>query len=373
MKVKVKIIAIWLVSLICVMGIFAACDPKGEPSADSFDRRAMLQNYADNLIKPAFANLQARINALQTAATAFTTTTNAQNLSTLQTAWKDALIALQYTNAYNFGPAREEGTRKKLTEEMATFPVSEQKIETNIAANNTSLNDFNRDARGLLAVEYLIFNFRNDNNAILAQFTGSAPRRDYLLALTRKLKTQVDEVVTVWNGSYATEFVNNDGIAAGSSTSQLYSEFLASYEGIKNFKVGLPLGKRSTQSEIRPDLVEAYYSGLSLEMIGHNLTAVENIWYGQRQDGRAGVGFYDYLNNVEGGPALITKTEAQLAAIRTAKNALPANIPLAQQISENKAPIEAFYIELQKNVRYFKSDMVSLLGITITFVSGDGD
>jgi hypothetical protein len=32
-----------------------------------------------------------------------------------------------------------------------------------------------------------------------------------------------------------------------------------------------------------------------------------------------------------------------------------------------------FHTELQKHTRFFKSDMSSLLGLAITFSSGDGD
>jgi len=40
---------------------------------------------------------------------------------------------------------------------------------------------------------------------------------------------------------------------------------------------------------------------------------------------------------------------------------------------QNDLNIEALYHELQIHTRYFKSDMSSLLGITITYSSGDGD
>lgn len=369
---KMKTIVITSVTLFLSTLCFTACDPTTEPTGDSFDRKAMLQNYADNLIKPSFAELQSKVNALQTATGTFTTTVTEQNLTALQTAWKDAYTAFQYANAFNFGPAGEAGTRKKLVEEAGTFPVSTTKIESKIAANTTNLNDFDRDARGFLAVEYLLFNLQNDNAAIVTQF-ASAARRNYLTALSAKLKEQTDAVVTAWNDTYTTEFVNDNGTSAGSSTSQLYNEFVASFEAIKNLKLGLPLGKRAPQTEAAPQLVEAYYSGQSLPMLASHLTSIENIWYGRSRSGQDGVGFKEYLANVEGGPALITATETQLAAIRTAQNAVPTTTALSVQIAANSAPAESLYTELQKHVRYFKSDMSSLLGIAITFSSGDGD
>ncbi len=369
MKTIVSATLIVLLGTLC----FTACDPSSEPTNDSFDRKAMLQNYANNLIKPSFVELQSKVNALQTATGTFGTTVNEQNLAALQTAWKDAYTAFQYANAFNLGPAGEAGTRKKLVEEAGTFPVSTTKIENKIAANTTNLNDFDRDARGFLAVEYLIFNRQNDNAAIVTQFANAA-RRNYLAALTAKLKEQVDAVVTAWNDAYTTDFLNNNGTSAGSSTSQLYNEFVASFEAIKNLKLGLPLGKRAPQTEAAPQLVEAYYSGQSLPMLTAHLTAIENIWYGKSTlNGQDGIGFKEYLQSVEGGSALIASTETQLAAIHTALQAIPTATPLSVQIVNSPVPVENFYNELQKNVRYFKSDMSSLLGIAITFSSGDGD
>ncbi len=350
---------------------FCACDPIREPATDNFDRKAMLQNYADNLIKPAFASLQIKANALQAATDEFTNTVTEQNLATLQTAWKESYTEFQYTSPYNFGPVGEQGTRKKWVFEVATFPVNIAGIESKIAANTTSLNDFDRDARGFLAAEYLIFDTQSDNNAVLNRFSSTA-RRNYLKAVVANLKRQVDEVVTAWNGEYAAEFVGNDGTSAGSSTFYLFNEFVVSYEALKNFKLGLPLGKRPNQTQSAPELAEAYYSGQSLPMLGHHLNAIENLWHGRNTSGKDGIGFKEYLENVEGGLTLVANTEAQLAAIRTAQNAIPTTTPLSVQITTNPTPIENFYVEIQKNTKYFKSEMQSALDITLTD-SGDTD
>ncbi len=359
--------------LLASLMVVVACTPLTGVEPDTFDRTAMLRNYADNLIQPAFIDLQTQTTALQNAVETFTTTPTISNLTAAQAAWTKAYLSFQYANTYNFGPAGEQGTRKKLSEEAATFPVSTTKIETAIAAGNTSLNDFNRDARGFLAVEYLIFSITNDNNGLVSQFQQSANRQAYLLALSKKLKTQTDEIVTAWNASYTTDFITNNGTAAGSSTSQLFNEFVASFEEIKNYKLGLPLGKRVGQTQPEPTKVEAYYSGKSLEMITAHLAAIENIWYGRTKDGKDGIGFKEYLDAAKGGQELIVLTEKQLAVIHAAQKEVPLTTPLSTQITTNKQPIEKLYTELQKQVPFFKSSMSSLMGIAITFSSGDGD
>jgi uncharacterized protein len=42
-------------------------------------------------------------------------------------------------------------------------------------------------------------------------------------------------------------------------------------------------------------------------------------------------------------------------------------------VAQNHPTVDALHTELQKHTRFFKSDMSSLLGIAITFSSGDGD
>ncbi len=180
-------------------------------------------------------------------------------------------------------------------------------------------------------------------------------------------------MVNAWNGAYYTEFIGNKGTDAGSSTSQCYNEFVRSFESAKNFKLGLPLGKRPGQIQAEPQLVEAYYSGKSLECLRLHLTAIENIWYGRSKSGQDGVGFREYLEKVEGGPALIISTETQLAALRTALAAVSDTPALSVQITNANPQLETLYTEFQKMTRYFKSDLSSLLGIAITFSSGDGD
>ena len=256
---------------------------------------------------------------------------------------------------------------------MGTFPASVEKIEANIADNKTGMNNFDHDARGFLALDYLLFDLQGDNAAVLNRLQASASRRAYMLAVANELKARTDEAATAWNTTYANEFVAADGTGPASSTAQFYNSFVASYESIKNFKLGLPLGKRPGQTQPEPARVEAYYSSKSLPMIKAHLTAIENIWRGRSKDGRDGTGLREYLESVVGGPELVAETETQLTAIRKAQDAVPTNRPLSQLVQANPVPVENFYNELQKNTRNFKSGMASLLSITITFQSGDGD
>ena len=366
---------IFILTLLVAL-VLSACDSgsKGGSSTDTdFDRSKMLDNMAQNLIRPAYADLSNKLTALQASASAFAVNPSETTLAPLRQAWFAAAQTWQYANAYNFGPASEDGLRKGLVEEVGTFPVSEEKVEVAIAAGQWNFNDFNRDARGLYTVEYLIFGKNNGSTEqVVGTFLAQPTRLLYLVALCSDLKDRVAAVESGWQ-TYSASFLANAGTSAGSSTSQLYNQFVQSFEAIKNFKVGLPLGKRPGQTSALPEKVEAYYSGQSLQLLENHLTALENIWRGRSREGVDGIGFREYLNDVTGGPELIAQTETQLASIKTALAALPKNQPLAAQITSNPMAVETLYTELQKHTRFFKSDMSSLLGIAITYSSGDGD
>ena len=79
------------------------------------------------------------------------------------------------------------------------------------------------------------------------------------------------------------------------------------------------------------------------------------------------------MNSVEGGEGLVASTIDQWGKVKLAFNAISKTIPLSNQIENSPELIEPLRVELQKHTRFFKSDMSSRLGISITFSSGDGD
>lgn len=346
--------------------------PESSDSGNSFDRKAMLERYAVQFIEPAFAELRRGAGELHAKAGSYADAPSAAALTAARNAWKEAMLSWQQVNAFHFGPAGESGLRKTLLEEIGTFPISESKIEAAIARGNHLFNNFDRDARGLLAVEYLLFGKDADNEAMLQAFSASPNRKVHLKALTGHLRERAEEAATAWTG-YRNSFTDNAGTDAGSSTSLLYNAFVRSYEHLKNFKVGLPAGKRPGQTKAEPQLVEAYYSGFSLPLLKGHFNALENLYLGRSASGLAGTGFRDYLDAVEGGPTLTALTLGQLQAVRKAFEEIPADVPFSQLIANAHPSVERLHTELQKLTRFFKSDMSSLLGISITYNSGDGD
>lgn len=374
LKNRIRFVVLVTAIALTTVVISSCKKDNNDPDENSnFDQKAMLKNYADNLIVPSYQNTANSILDLKAAIVAFEQNYSASNLETVQEKWLDLYSNWIWASGYNFGPAGEQGITKRLAEEVSTFPVDTTAVNTRISSLDTSFSDFKRDARGLLAIEFMIFNTQKTNAEIATTFQNNANRIQYLKALINKVESQVGDVLSQWENGYRNSFIENTGTSVGSSVSMMYNEFVRGYEAIKNFKLGIPLGVKAGQTGTEPDKVEALFSGQSLPFLQENITAVENNWFGKSKNGADAIGWKEYIESVTGGADLIGGTETQQNNIATALATINQNTTLFEQINTNKTALDNLYTELQKQTRFYKSDMSSLLGIAITFTDADGD
>ncbi|MEM1217731.1 MAG: imelysin family protein [Bacteroidota bacterium] len=357
-----------LFSLVLSIGFLSCGDDTEEvlPAPD-FDRAAMLASVADNLIIPNFTALQASVDVLSTATNEFVTNTTEENLTGLRTAWVQAVTDHQYCSAFGFGPA--DLLLGEYAKVLGAFPVSESKIEGNILVSDYNLaNSFDLDVRGFYGVEYLIYGNGQSDSELVAGFDQN--RKDYLVLIVDELKTNFDNIVGEWTSTYRQEFVSNDETSSGSPISLYYNGFVKDYENIKNFKVELPAGLTADQETPDGSLVAAFYSGISRDLIIEHFENSKNIYFGLTRDGDEIIGFEEYLEAAIGGPELVAQTKEAVTRIDAAIADLPEG-RLSDNIESDK--LVTLRDELQDNTANFKSSVVSLLGLTITFNSGDGD
>lgn len=356
-----------LFTFLLLLGVLVACDDDQTEETEQFNRSVMLENMATELIVPNFIQLQASVDQLHAATRTFTENTNEANLLALREAWVAAVTDFQHCSAFGFGPASLP--LGPFADVIGVFPVDEQEVEQNIGDPAFNLAaSFRRDVRGFYTVEYLIYGNDTPETAMVNNF--DADRKAYLQLIVGELKTITDNIVTEWNSSYLDEFTTNDGTSAGSPVSELYNEFVKDYENLKNFKVELPAGLTAGQEGADPTLVEAYYSGISRSLIVEQFESSKNIWFGRTRNGQDIIGFEEYLNSVVGGPDLVETSKEAINDIDAAIAAIP-QTRLSEQVEHPS--LVTLRNELQDNTANFKSSMSSLLGISITFNSGDGD
>lgn len=338
----------------------------------AFERADFLTFVADALIVPSYNTLQMHTNDLLDDLNALRTgVESGQDYQTaLQQArlmWYDVALAWQNTHIYDFGPA--DGSTGTLGQNIATFPVDTVKMQTYVDASDTSFRNFDRDTRGIYAIEYFLFGIENPASL-------SSNQWDYLLALATHVHEEAANVYAAWESSYRDQFVQSTGTDAGSSTSTLVNAYALSYEAIKNFKLGLPLGLRPGQTQAEPDLVEAFYSGYGLELAHQHLRALEALWIGTDiSRNRNGLGFTHYLESVAEGAQLAENSVEALNELNTMLDEIKSNRSksLSNLIEERDERLINLHNKFQEYTRFFKSDLASLLGVYITYNSGDGD
>lgn len=359
---------LWISVVLAVM--VAGCTTD-QPAADTFDRKAMLTGMADKLIIPGYKALLDNTRLLEQQAQNLPASVDAATVDLMRATLRQTMLLWQDVVAFDFGPA--EGLYGNLSVNVGTFPCSAQKIEQAIANGDTTQQDFNRDKRGIYAVEYLLFHAASQEVAAELSGTGGQNRRNYLSRIAHLLRQQVETVYQAWTTGYRTEFLAKDGTDAGSSTTILFNAMNIGYELIKNYKLGIPLGLRAGQAGPEPTRVEAYYSGMSMELIRRQYDAIFRIWSGTDYQGVSFNGFEEYALSAVNGSQLVAGTHSQADSVLKAFAAIPPTMPLSIMVTDNPQPPTALQTELQKLTRFFKSELSSLLGIYITYSSGDGD
>jgi predicted lipoprotein len=233
------------------------------------------------------------------------------------------------------------------------------------AVVNTGAN-----GRGLPALELLLW-----DPAIEDVGSPDADRRHALVrALAADVARQAAAIRDVWapdGEAYATAIAEaGTGSAAyptaKSAVDVLVNQLLFTTELVLDQKLGRPAGKRTGTP--RPEEVEAGRSGRSLAAIGANLDGLEGVYFAMRGDAQ-GVGLSALIAR-RSAPA-DARTRAALAEARALVTAIPE--PLDRAVVDDPAAVDAAYQSLRALRQLMATEIVAVLGATLTFNDNDGD
>ncbi|MBC7861467.1 MAG: imelysin family protein [Bacteroidia bacterium] len=368
---------VWIFSMTCLIFVFFifSCKNKKEEEAtpeDSFDKSGMLANYADNLIVPSYSALKISIDSLAYLNSQFVSNPVLSSLTDLQSGFQTAYLSYQQVSVFEFGPAETELLRASFN----VFPCDTVQINSNISSGIYDLaSASNADAKGLPALDFLLYGSSQNNTQVLAKFTtatDAANAKTYLTALINELKTKSDAVNAGWV-SYASGFKSNTGSDVSGSIGQLVNQLNYDFELLKNSRIGIPLGKKTLGVPL-PEKAEAFYSQQSLVLAMKNLESIENIYLGRDAQNNDRLGLDDYLVHAGAQYTSGTLNDAIKNKFVSAKSKLALiSGPLSQAVVSDPATVDLAYAELQQLVVLLKVDMPSALGVLITYQDNDGD
>jgi uncharacterized protein len=338
----------------------------GPPSGDT---DTVLVNLGTNIIVPAYQQLASATVSLDAAVTTFNAGPTLNTLNDLQTAFKSAYKAWAGCSEFEFGPA---ANLFLTTHFINSFPTDTVIIKNNIGGATYAIDGIgNFAAQGFPALDYLIF--ANGNDITLARFTSdahAAGAKAYMAVLSASIKTKAAGVVNAWSktgGNYLTTFINGTGVDAGSSLSLLANAYIQDFDvNLQNFKIGIPIGMYGPSVlPIAPAKVEAYYSGLSVQLLVAQVQAFQKIYLG-------GLNAKVAASKVQSGSvSLDAAIQTEFSALLGKIQALPD--PLSAGIQASNPSIGDAYTEIRKTTVLLKVDMSSALGIKISFQDDDGD
>ncbi len=348
-------------------------------SSDGFDRQAMLTNWADNIIVPAFQDLNSDLAVLKTDKDAFLATPNQTTLDALRTSWLESYKTWQYVEMFDIGKAEE----LNYADQMNIYPANITNIQNNIALGAGNYNlaaPSNNSSVGFPAVDYMLYGIANTDAEIIDAFSTDSNfenNKTYLSNLVDRMDALSLLITNDWLTNYRDVFVNSTANTATSSVNKIINDYNFYYEkGLRRNKFGLPSGVFS-ETPLN-DKVEAFYSKeVSKTLALEALKAVQDFFNGKSYSGNAsGIGFddyLDYLNTLKEGENLKVLINAQFDFARTKIQVLDNNF--SQQIITNNNKMTEAYDELQKAVVLLKIDMMSAFQVQVDsgYVDNDGD
>ncbi|WP_205510179.1 imelysin family protein [Longitalea arenae] len=367
----------FLAATVITAGVFCSKSGNGDDNGNDngFDKTAMLTNYADQLIIPAYQSLQEKVNGFQALANSFLDTRSTANQQALLEAYKQ--LHLQYTRveAYNLGPAVVASLEVYLNYnggldynfasngELVGFSIDSTTIENNISSGSYDLSLYVRNsfyAQGFAALNYLFFG----PNAIAKFNTNTANRVKYAKDVIHRMKSLVDRINTDWT-AYRTEFISNTRTNVGSPIGNMINAMAYELDVLKGPRIGWPFGKQSNGIAF-PTKVEAYFAGNSAALAQESMRNLKKVFTANG----SGKGLSDYLISLDKAE-LASQVTAQFDLLISKLDMLPD--PLSTTITAQPAKVEEAYKEIQKLLTLIKTDVASATGVQITFMDNDGD
>ena len=352
------------VGLLLITFIVTACSDNApnnnENAINTFNIESHLQDIFDIGIRPQVQLLQNEIANFDTLLANFNEVSNEENFNELRESWKTLILSWKPLEVITIGDFA-------LTSKIVAihfWPIQEETLKTNI--ENFTVNEFNLNARarGLGALEYILFS--NDYNAFINNdLTENSIA--YLNVITDQLIIDIDSYDQEWL-DYESDFKTGVQSSVTGTQNKLINEIIFTFFDIIVTKIqGVELSNNDNAFLLNS---EAPYSELSLEIIEAQIEFIQKIFSGTFTEGENTVSIYDQLNSLERAD-LIEALEAQFGLVLT--NLSSQENSLEYLIKNN---IDAL-TTLENNITalnvLISTDVVSVLDILVTVSDNDGD
>ncbi len=347
-------------------------EPDDDPCQSDFDQSSLFSHIVDHSIIPGYQSLSSNLTDLGLIKDQFFLLPTQNNLEQFRAKFTEVYLIWQSVAQFEFGPAKEVFLRNSIN----NFPLNENDLINNIESGNYDLSLPDKYDKGLPALDYLFFGIANSDQGIINKLSSDPDfekHQLYINAIIDDMQMRITHTLDGWKGSYKETFVSNTGTAAGTALSLLINAFDENYELIKREKIGVPSGVLTLDIP-NPDRVEAIHSQLSTLLLKAGAGASVDLFNGVGFDGSAGPGFGDLLDAVNAtkddtllSDLVSNQFEVMLAELNKISESLD------QEIDNNKDQVTKIYAEFTRPLVNIKTDMPSVLCVSITYIDNPSD
>jgi len=363
-----------------------------------FTKKALLTALAD-CATASYGEFATFSEALDEATSKLADDPSDANNTAARTAWLGAIASWERAEPLSFGPAASTMLGgQAIRDQIYIFPLASYcLVDQSIVSKGYESASFPSSlgsARGLSAVEYLLFHGASSNacnslTSINASGTWAAinatelraRRANYAETAAADVRARANALVAAWSpdqGNFYSTFVNaGSGSAVYASNQDAFnvvsdSLFYVERE-LKDWKLGWPLGLVAdcvNAPNTCPNAVESRYARVSTDHLRQNLIGFRRGFEGCGLE-YYGLGFDDWLLSV-GAEDLAERMLAALIGAQQAVDQLAP--PIEEAIVSSPQRVAAVHAAVKKLTDLLKTEFVTVLNLELPAGSeGDND
>lgn len=346
----------------------AGCASEGQGDT----RRTLLERWSTELIIPLYVDFEQRSEDLSGAVDALCAAPSDTTLTAARTAWESAREPFKRAEVFAFGPYSRPEFR--IGPKIDSWPARPEEAEEWIAGTNpvdpATLAELGVWHKGLPVLEYFLYSPEGSAQAQLQ----NARRCEYLRSTATELVNRAREIHLAW-APEGSDFANQLSGAGRTSTAwrslrdafgEMVNRMGFTIENVRRDKLGRPLGDM-TGGTVLPDETESRFSGRAVRDILDNLTGIEMLFFGDATRGLPGVSSYA----IERGRNFDEQFRAALDSARASLQAV--DVPLGEAVSTEADRVREASARLSELQTLIQTDLISALGLSLSFNDNDGD
>ncbi len=292
-------------------------------------KTAILTEVSANVCTASYVDMLSKANALQTAVTALTTTTNETNLTAARTAWKNMRITWEQSEAWLFGPVEADLIDPRIDTWPVDFTQLDGILNNGDALTETYVDHLDDALKGFHPIEYLLWG----TSGTKAAASITAREKEYLLSLTQNLVKLTTSVKNTWSNGYGNQLATAGNGSAEFTTQQIaYVQLVDAMSDIcgevADSKLKEPFDSQDPSKEESP------FAKNSIIDFTNNIKGIMDMYQGNFTTDGKGIEDLVRLNNL----SLDSEIKAKYAAAISALGAF--SVPFGQAILSEPTKVQ---------------------------------